>query len=483
MKLSEIITSLNILKIDNFTDRNITGVFSDSREKFQDSIFIAVKGLSSDGALFAEDAVKSGAVAVVYETEIPRMNGKITYIKVADTRIVQSEIASAVYGNPSQKLKLTGVTGTNGKTSFAYIFRHILNFNGSRCAMLGTTEYDLGKRKLVPARTTPDAVFLQRYFKEIVDNGIKNTVMEVSSHALALNRVEGVLFDSAAFTNLSMDHLDFHNGMDDYAETKSRLFSKHLKDGGVAVLNKDDQYYKIMSAACKDDCRTYSESDPSADLVLKNLSYSRDGLVLDYEYKGEPVCIKTNLNGRFQAMNIAAAFLCAAGAGVKVTDIVRSFESPIYVPGRMEKIYGNGFSVFVDYAHSPDSLERAIRTIREFTKGKITTVFGCGGNRDTEKRPLMGKIASELSDKVIVTSDNPRNEDPLLIISAIRNGVTGDNCLIEPDRRAAIAIAIETARTGDVVLIAGKGHEDYQEISGVKYPFSDSDEIKKITGI
>jgi UDP-N-acetylmuramoyl-L-alanyl-D-glutamate--2,6-diaminopimelate ligase len=483
MNLGEIINAIGPLKVDNFRDKSISQVFSDSREKFRDSIFIAVKGLSSDGALFAKDAVRSGAEAVVYETEIEDKNDNIVYIKVPNTRSIQSKIASMVYGNPSEKLKIAGVTGTNGKTSYAYIFRHILNHSGLRCAMLGTTEYDLGKRKFIPSRTTPDAVFLQRYFKEMVDCGVKYAVMEVSSHALALNRVDEVLFETAAFTNLSQDHLDFHKDMEDYAQTKSHLFSDHLKKGAAAALNRDDKYFDMMSKACASGYRTFSEKDGNADILIESVDYTGTGLSINYVFGGKRINIKTNLNGRFQAMNIAAAFLSANSMGCSVDEIVSSFEEPIHVPGRLEKIFSGEFSAFVDYAHSPDSLERTLKSIREFTNARIITVFGCGGNRDTEKRPVMGRIATELSDEVIITSDNPRNEDPAKIIADIRSGISKDNFAIEPDRKKAIACALEKAKSGDAVLIAGKGHEDYQEISGVKYPFSDAAEIKKILGI
>jgi UDP-N-acetylmuramoyl-L-alanyl-D-glutamate--2,6-diaminopimelate ligase len=483
MKLSGILNIIEYSDLKNFSDREIRHVISDSREKFKDSIFIAVKGLTSDGADFASDAVNSGAVAVIYETEIKKMLQGITYIKVSNTRIIQSKIAGAVYSEPAKKLNLTGITGTNGKTSTAYIFRHILEQNKIRCCLLGTTEYDLGKRKFVPSRTTPDAVFLQRYFKEIADSGAKHAVMEVSSHALSLNRVEDIMFDAAVFTNLTQDHLDFHKNMDDYAEAKSRLFSRHLKPGALSVINIDDNYSDKFIKAAPYKVRTFSEKGSSTDLLIGNIIYIESGMEIEYFFENSKFSVRTNLNGKFQAYNTAGAILCALNLGLKKDDIVKAFKEPVYIPGRMEKIYDNDFQIIIDYAHSPDALERAVRTINEFKKGKLITVFGCGGNRDHEKRPMMGKISSENSDITIVTSDNPRDEDPENIIRDIRSGIQTGSVEIVSDRISAIKRSIELANKGDVVLIAGKGHETYQEIKGVKYPYSDAETVKSITGI
>jgi len=482
MKLSVILNKIKYSDLKNFQDREIAHVISDSREKFKDSIFIAVKGLTSDGADFASDAVNSGAVAVIYETEIKKMLPGITYIKVENSRIIQSAVAGSVYSEPARKLNLTGITGTNGKTSTAYIYRHILQQNKIRCCLLGTTEYDLGRRYFIPSRTTPDAVFLQRYFKEIADSGIKHAVMEVSSHALSLNRVEDIMFDRAVFTNLTQDHLDFHKTMGEYADAKSTLFSKHLKQGGLSVINIDDPHSGIFINAAGYKVMTFSESGKAADLMIKKVSYYDEGMEIAYLCGNTEFAVKTNLNGRFQAFNSAAAILCALDLGLKAEDIVEAFKTPVYIPGRMEKVYDNKFQIIIDYAHTPDALERAIRTIREFKTGKLITVFGCGGNRDREKRPVMGRISSENSDLTIVTSDNPRDEDPDSIIKEITAGITSGSFEIESDRITAIKRSIELAEKGDVVLIAGKGHENYQEIKGVKYPYSDADVIKNLTG-
>ncbi|MBU4485430.1 MAG: UDP-N-acetylmuramoyl-L-alanyl-D-glutamate--2,6-diaminopimelate ligase [Candidatus Delongbacteria bacterium] len=482
MKLSEIISNIKCLEVHNFSERDIDHAVSDSREKFHNSIFIAVKGLTGDGAVFANDAINYGAIAVIYETEIRNMLSNIVYIKVENSRIIQSRIAGLIYSSPSEKLNLVGVTGTNGKTSFAYIYRHILEQNKERCCLLGTTEYDLGKRKFVPSRTTPDAVFLQRYFKEILSSGVSNTVMEVSSHALSLHRVEEVFFDTAVFTNLTRDHLDFHKKMDDYAIVKSKLFSKHLKNGGISVINKDDGYSEMMIKSAAYGVRTFSEKDRDTDLFIKNIEYLNDGMEIEYIYEGKPLRIRTNLNGKFQAYNIAAAILSAMNLNFSNEQIAGAMEKPLYIPGRMENIYHKDFRIIIDYAHSPDALERALKAIRDFKRGKLITVFGCGGNRDTEKRPIMGNIAAALSDFVILTSDNPRNEEPKAILDEIKKGIKKDNYEVITDRKTAIKRSIELAEKGDIVFIAGKGHETYQEIGGVKYPYSDAETVKLLLG-
>ncbi|HXK50612.1 MAG TPA: UDP-N-acetylmuramoyl-L-alanyl-D-glutamate--2,6-diaminopimelate ligase [Clostridiales bacterium] len=482
MKLSKLISEIETIEVENFKDTEVIHAFSDSREKFKNSVFIAVRGLTSDGASFAADAVESGACAVIYETEIERKFPYVTYIKVPDSRSAQSRIAGLVYGLPAEKLRLTGITGTNGKTSTAYIFRHILNSSGIKCGLLGTTEYDLGKRKFVPSRTTPDAVFLQRYLKEMTDNGLKQAVMEVSSHALSLHRVEDVMFDCGVFTNLTQDHLDFHITMDEYAKAKSGLFSDHLKNTGSAVLNADDGYYEMFSSSTECEKLTYSVKREDSDIFVKDVRYLKKGMEIDLTVLGEKHTLCTNLNGRFQSMNISAAVLAAYKAGVPIKKIISSFSSPVTVPGRLEKVYEGNYTVYIDYAHTPDALQRTLQTVREFTKGRIITVFGCGGNRDHEKRPVMGKIASDISDIAIVTSDNPRYENPDVIIREIIEGIKGNNLIVIPDRREATGKAISMAGDGDVVIIAGKGHENYQETDGVKYPYSDRETVMNLTG-
>lgn len=482
MKLGELLNKIEYTDLKNFSERPIDHVISDSREKFKNSIFIAVKGLTSDGAEFADDAINAGSVAVIYETEIKRMHQNVVYIKVSNSRKIQSLIAGLVYSEPSKHLNLVGVTGTNGKTSSAYIYRHILKQNNIKCCLLGTTEYDLGRRKFTPSRTTPDAVFLQRYFKEILESGAKNAVMEVSSHALVLNRVEEVFFDTAIFTNLTRDHLDFHKTMDEYAAAKSSLFSQHLKSGGLSVINIDDDHSGSYIKSAPYGIKTFAANNPDADLSIENIAYTANGMQISYKYENSYFTVSTNLSGRFQAYNIAGAILSSLRLGIRIENVVQAFLRPMYIPGRMEKVFDGDFQIIIDYAHTPDALYRTIKTINEFKKGKLITVFGCGGNRDQEKRPLMGQISASNSDITIVTSDNPRDEEPDAIISEITAGISSGSFEVISDRKAAIKRSIESAVKGDIILVAGKGHETYQEIKGVKYPYSDSETIQNLTG-
>ncbi|MFO7810753.1 MAG: UDP-N-acetylmuramoyl-L-alanyl-D-glutamate--2,6-diaminopimelate ligase [Candidatus Delongbacteria bacterium] len=472
MKLSSIIANIPVIDVKNFAEKDISGVTSDSREKIPFSVFVAVKGLTGDGAEFSKDAVGNGAVAVVYETEISEMIEGVTYIKVNNTRSLQSEIAAMVYNHPSEELDITAVTGTNGKTSFAYIYRHILKDNNIKCGMIGTTEYDLGSVKFVPVRTTPDAVFLQRHLSQMKDSKLSDAVMEVSSHALVLQRVKKVKFRTAVFTNLTRDHLDFHKNMDEYADAKAELFSKYLKKNGVSVINADDPYAQKMIKAAPYKVLTFSQRDNNSDLYIKNISYNKY-MEIEFVLDKEPFLVKTKLKGSFQAMNIAPAILCALQKKIPLTNIIRSLAKDIIIPGRMETVYRKEFTVIVDYAHTPDALRSTIRALKATGRGRVITVFGCGGNRDTEKRELMGNIASENSDIAIVTSDNPRYEDNDSIIKDIIKKIEKDNYIVIPDRKKAIEKAVRSAKKDDIVLIAGKGHEDYQEINGVKYPFSD----------
>ena len=479
MKLKEIIENIETLQVDNLSDIDIKHVISDSRENFKNSIFIAVKGFQSDGISFAKSAIENGAVAVVYESEIENKLDNVTYIKVRDARSIQSKIASLVYNSPAAKIKLVGVTGTNGKTSFAYIFRHITNYSKKKCCMIGTTEYDLGKRVFVPKRTTPDAVFLQRYLNEMVNSKCNMAVVEVSSHALTLNRVEELKFDISVYTNLTQDHLDFHNSIEEYADAKSLLFSDHTKKSGLTILNRDDAHYGLMKNRSLTEIQTYSMIRDNADLFIRNIEYLNNGMKITFKLSDQEYEFITNLTGDYQAYNIAAAILSAKNVGVNITDILNSFKEEINIPGRMEMIKDDNCKIFIDYAHTPDALERSLRGIENFVEKRIITVFGCGGNRDKDKRPQMGKIATEFSDHVIITTDNPRYEDQNEIINSILKGINKTNYEVIKDRKKAIITAIDQAEKGDVILIAGKGHETYQEISGVNYPFSDKKVVQE----
>lgn len=345
--------------------------------------------------------------------------------------------------------------------------------------MIGTTEYDLGKRVFVPQRTTPDAVFLQRYLNEMVSSKCKMAVVEVSSHALTLNRVENIQFDISVYTNLTQDRLDFHNTIDEYANAKSLLFSSHTKENGLIILNRDDEYYGLMKSKSLTEVQTYSMVRDDADLFVRNIEYLNNGMKITFKLHDQEHELFSNLMGDYQAYNIAAAILAAKSVGVKIIDILDSFREEINIPGRMEMIKDDNCKIFIDYAHTPDALERSLRSIENIVEKRLITVFGCGGNRDKDKRPQMGNIASEFSDHVIVTSDNPRYEDQNEIIASVIKGIKKTNYEVIKDRKKAIQAAIDLAEKGDVVLIAGKGHETYQEINGVNYPFSDKKVVQE----
>ena len=481
MKLSEIIANIKSEKIDNFKELNILNVSSDSREKLDNSIFVGVKGLSGDGAAFADQAIDNGASVVVYETEVESMQEGIVYLKVEDSRAIQSVLAAMVYGYPAKSLKTIAVTGTNGKTSFAYILRHILNFNNEKCGLLGTTEYDLGARIITPTHTTPDAVFVHRYLKEMVESGCSFLVMEVSSHALALGRVKGLKYDISVFTNLSQDHLDFHHNMDNYAYSKSHLFSDCSKKEGISILNADDSYSTYFSDKCIGLKKFYSVmKDKNADLLVEDFRYRERGLQIDFLYKGKTKIVSTNLFGDFQVYNVTAAILAALKLGFELEAISKALEQNVLIPGRLESIKTPKGSVFVDYAHTADALLKAICSLKGIPGKKITTIFGCGGDRDQSKRSEMGKVAVQNSHKVIITSDNPRFEDPALIIKDVVQDLNDfQNYTVLENRAEAILSVLENCTDEDIILIAGKGHETYQEIKGVKYPFSDKEVVLK----
>lgn len=479
MKLSDILKNIDYIELDNMSDYSINHVFIDSREKLESSIFIGIKGFSVDGAKFADAAITNGAVAVVYETDIDKKKDNVVYIKVADTRKAAGVIASQVYQS-SYDLKVIGITGTNGKTSTAYIIRHILSNIGG-CGMLGTVEYDLGDRKIVPTHTTPESVYVFRYLKEIDSSDCKYAVMEVSSHALSLNRVENLEFDVTALTNISQDHLDFHKTMDNYIAAKSKLFTDHVKEEGISIINIDDDNSDKFTSKIDSGLITISRKNSNADYYAPNYNVSDRGIELNFIHRDKNYTFKTNVFGDFQVYNLLCAVAICNQLGVKMEDIEKALEADFVIPGRLEKVNRKGYNVFVDYAHTPDALEKAIESLKSSCKGEFITLFGCGGDRDSEKRPLMGEIAEKLSDKIIVTSDNPRTEPAGKIIEDILAGIKNrEKAIIVENRREAIEVGVDMLSKDDYLLIAGKGHEEYQEICGVKLHFSDKETALKV---
>jgi UDP-N-acetylmuramoyl-L-alanyl-D-glutamate--2,6-diaminopimelate ligase len=451
----------------------IAGISTDSRRVRPGDLFVALRGGHEDGRKFIPEAVSRGAAAVLYEGDGPPAPEGVPSVLVEDARDALAEIACRFHGRPSEGLALTGITGTNGKTSTAYILRSVLQAAGLRTGLIGTISYAVGEKTKAADFTTPEPQDFQGLLREMLEAGLSHVVAEVSSHALALRRVDYTRFSVAVFTNLTRDHLDFHRGMEDYFESKKRLFTELIDADGTAVVNLDDPYGKKLKSAIRGRTLTYG-FDAGADLLGEDLSVGPEGIRLNISYGGESRAVESGLLGTPNAQNILAAAGAALALGVSWEAIAAGVGNLRSVEGRFDRVeLGQDFLLIVDYAHTDDALRGLLRSAREITRGRVITVFGCGGERDRGKRPLMGAAASELSDLVFVTSDNPRGEDPMAIIRDIEAGIERRNYRVVPSRAEAIAEAVEAAGASDTVLIAGKGHEDYQLVRGERLSFSD----------
>jgi len=487
MTLKELLKGLDIKEIRGPVDVEIRGIAYNSRLVKKDFLFVAVRGFVSDGHDYIQDAVSRGAAAVIAEKaegtgNIEKLLRRkvLPYIVTSDNRKALALLASTYYGRPSESFPIIAVTGTNGKTTTGYIIRHILKAWGKDTGLLGTNEYILGERTLDAPRTTPESLDIQRYLREMLDNGMEYSVLEVSSHALALERIEGCAFKIAVFTNFSQDHLDFHGTMERYFSEKNRLFS-YLSEDGAAVLNYDDPVVRTLTQSLG--CRVITCGFQEG-VMLRAVNISDravpGGLLFEVRTPEGGFAVESGLVGRFNVYNILMAIGAAYALGIDVETIQRGVREAEVIKGRFEKIdEGQDFMCIVDFAHTEDALEKLIKEARRITGGRVITVFGCGGDRDSIKRPRMGAVASDLSDIVIVTSDNPRSEEPSEIIRDIFQGIKRNNCSVQPDRTKAISEAVGMAEKGDTLLIAGKGHEDYQEIKGVKVSFSDKEVLMK----
>jgi UDP-N-acetylmuramoyl-L-alanyl-D-glutamate--2,6-diaminopimelate ligase len=436
----------------------------DSRKVGAGALFFCVPGEKSDGHDFAVAAVEAGAVALTVERELDL---DVAQVVVPDARAAMAPLAARFWGDSTAELRVVGVTGTNGKTTTAFLLREILEAAGVQCGLLGTVRQVVGGVEEEVERTTPEAVDLQGTFRRMLEAGDKACVMEVSSHALALHRADSIHFELALFTNLTQDHLDFHADMEDYFRAKRLLFEM---EPGAAVVNVDDPYGRRLAEEF--DCVTFSSEGVNADFTAANVSFDAGGA----EFAIGVTAVRTRLPGHFNISNALAAFAAARELGVSAEDAAAGLARAERVPGRFEPIdEGQAFAVLVDYAHTPDSLENVLRAARRLSQGRVLAVFGAGGDRDRDKRPKMGRAGALLSDLAIITSDNPRSEDPEAIIAEVLGGVeNGANVEVEPDRRAAIALAFGRAQPGDTVVIAGKGHEQGQEFAdGRKLPFDD----------
>jgi UDP-N-acetylmuramoyl-L-alanyl-D-glutamate--2,6-diaminopimelate ligase len=468
-------------------DREVSSIVYDSRQTQRGSVFVALRGVNADGARFAPQAIQKGAIAVVAETAPPGGAGA-PWVQVDDARLALASLAAAFFGHPSEELLLTGITGTNGKTTTSYILASIFEAAGIRCGRIGTVGYRIGDREFEAARTTPEAPDLQQMLREMVTQGCGACVMEVSSHALALRRADALRFAAGIFTNLTRDHLDYHGDMEAYFTAKRRLFEL-LPDGAVGVINVDDRRGVDLVGIARRPV-TYAIDAP-ADVRPGPLSFSLDGLAFDVRTPRGQLSVRSRLVGRPNAYNILAASAAAMALDLSFSAIEKGIAALEEVPGRFQVVSdpGDDVRVIVDYAHTDDALKNLLETARPLAGGRVITVFGCGGDRDRTKRPLMGAVAARLSDLVIVTSDNPRSEDPERIVEEIRRGIVvpadrtpprgqtngrrGTPSIAIVDRRAAIEKAIRDARPGDLVLIAGKGHEKYQVIGDRTLPFDD----------
>jgi UDP-N-acetylmuramoyl-L-alanyl-D-glutamate--2,6-diaminopimelate ligase len=464
---------------------SVADVTYDSRRVIAGSVFVGLRGLQADGAAFARDAVGRGAIAVVAEVPAPA-GFAVPWLQVADARLALAALAAAFFGHPSDRLLLVGVTGTNGKTTTSYLLQSIFEAAGIRCGRIGTVGYRIGSREVDAPRTTPEAPELQRMLREMVAQGCGACVMEVSSHALSLRRADYLHFTGAIFTNLTRDHLDFHRDMEEYFAAKRRLFEL-LPDEGVGVVNADDPRGAALAAAVRRPV-TYA-IDAAADVRPGPLSLSLAGLEFEVRTPRGTIQLRSPLAGRPNAYNILAAVATAMALDVPFAAIEQGVAALALVPGRFQVVSdpADDVRVIVDYAHTDDALKNLLETARPLAAGRVITLFGCGGDRDRTKRPLMGAVAARLSDLVIVTSDNPRSENPEQIIDEIKRGIVMPSVpgratpsrstphLAIVDRKNAIERAIHEARSGDLVLIAGKGHEKYQVIGERVLPFDDVD--------
>jgi UDP-N-acetylmuramoyl-L-alanyl-D-glutamate--2,6-diaminopimelate ligase len=456
----------------------VTGVSYDSRTVTAGQVFVALRGQHADGTAFARHAVERGAAAVVSEQPAPE-GVRVPWAMVEDARLALAVIAAAFYRDPSREMQVIGITGTNGKTTTAYLVASIFEAAGIRCGLLGTVAYRIGDVVHEATRTTPEAPDVQALLRQMVDEGCGACAMEVSSHALSLRRVDGMTFAAGVFTNLTRDHLDFHADMDEYFRAKRRLFEMLPKDA-PSLLNLDDPRGSALINAGGRPI-TYAIGR-AADITPGPLSFSLDGLTFDVRTPRGTLHVRSTLVGRPNVYNILAAVSTATALDLPFDAIERGVQALAGVPGRFEMVSRkkDEVTVVVDYAHTDDALRNLLETARPLAAGRLITVFGCGGDRDRTKRPLMGAVAGRLSDLIVVTSDNPRSEDPNRIIEEIQRGITADTrkdagqrLLTIADRGAAIAKAIELARPGDLVLIAGKGHEKYQVIGDRVLPFDD----------
>ena len=476
MKLSTLLQDIDYTLLRGDLEKEINTIAYDSRKVQKNDLFVCITGFQTDGHNYAQKAIEAGAVAILCEKEIE--NKDVTILQTKNTRQALAFLSVNYYKNPCQSMNLIGVTGTNGKTTTTYLIKSVLDKIGHKVGVIGTIENRIGDKVLHTDRTTPESLELQKLFYEMKQQKVTDVVMEVSSHSLDLHRVDGIKYNISIFTNLTQDHLDYHKTMENYKMAKALLFQRSEK----SVINIDDSAGEFMKQNAKE-VLTFA-IDKEADLQAKEIDVSADGVkfTLCYQQKQYPISLHTP--GRFSIYNALGAIGACIFMDIHIEDIIAGLNSNMGVSGRFQTIKSKKANAIVDYAHTPDGLENILKTAKEFVKGRIITVFGCGGDRDTTKRPIMGEIAGKYSDYCIITSDNPRTENPAAILDDIEVGMKKTNCKYSKlvDRREAICHAVEYSKKDDVIVIAGKGHENYQIFADKTIHFDDVEEVKKAFG-
>ena len=466
MKLTDLLQDIEVLETNISLDTEIENIVYDSRKVTKGSLFVAVAGFVTDGNRYIPMALEKGAAAVVTQVK-PAEN--VPYILVKSDRLALAQLGANFYRHPAKTVQMIGITGTNGKTSATLLIKHILEtVLGAKVGLIGTMSVMIGQNAVPSERTTPESLDLQALLAKMRDAGCAYVLMEVSSHAIALDRVAGIPFKVAAFTNLTEDHLDFHKTMENYCDTKAELFARCEK----AVVNGDDPWVERITKKALCPVLTTSAKE-KADLWAKDAELESDGICFSAVCDGEETVVRLPIPGKFTVYNALTVLGVAKQLGISVKEAAEALKTAQGVKGRVEVVPtpGKPYTVLIDYAHTPDGLENVLSSVKDFCKGRLIGVFGCGGDRDPIKRPIMGRIGAEISDIAIVTSDNPRSEEPMAIIKDILAGIpeTAENVIVEENRISAIYKAMDIAQKNDIIVLAGKGHETYQEICGVKH--------------
>ena len=477
MKLQDLLREIVPTRLAGPAGQEITGICYDSRKVTPGSLFVAIKGFQSDGHAYIPKALEQGACALLVQDMPQALPDGVTCVQVSDTREALARVAAAWYGHPERELKLIGVTGTNGKTTVTHLIRHMLEQNGEKCGLIGTNGVFFGDVARESARTTPESLELYGILREMRDAGMTCAAMEVSSHSLVLHRVQGLRFAAAAFTNLTQDHLDFHGDMEQYYLAKKLLFDRC----DTAVINTDDSWGARLAGECGCGKITLSARSVEAERVAKNVRLLPDGVQAVVVRDCDIARMTLAIPGLFSVYNGLTAVGCCLALGMTLERACEALASAAGIKGRAEIVpTGRDFTVMIDYSHTPDSMENILRTVRGYAKGRVIGLFGAGGDRDKEKRPIMGRIAQTNCDLAIVTSDNPRSEEPEAIIADILAGMDSKaRPKVIPDRREAIAWAVKNACKDDIIVLMGKGQETYQEILGVKYHLDEREEVAK----